>query len=143
MATVNPQNVVVRGRLSFPSFTMQQALDLNERGRAQYKKTADKVRPSFSLVVEQAALDKLITHLVDVLLPWSEAQFAAGEKGGLEPKLITKLKKIIDAGDWEDTPVLGLIKPVQMLAALSQDAALMQVANEVEEKTIQMVDEAK
>jgi len=38
---------------------------------------------------------------------------------------------------------IGLIKPVQMLAALSQDAALVQVANEVEEKTIQMVDEAK
>jgi len=30
-----------------------------------------------------------------------------------------------------------------MLATLSQDAALVQVANEVEEKTIQMVDEAK
>ena len=38
---------------------------------------------------------------------------------------------------------IGLIKPVQMLAALSQDAALVQVANEVEAKTIQMVDEAK
>ena len=38
---------------------------------------------------------------------------------------------------------IGLIKPVQMLTALSQDAALVQVAKEVEEKTIQMVDEAK
>ena len=38
---------------------------------------------------------------------------------------------------------IGLIKPVQMLAALSQDAALMLVAREVEEKTIQMVDETK
>lgn len=38
---------------------------------------------------------------------------------------------------------MGLIKPVQMLSALSQDAALVQVAKEVEEKTIQMVDEAK
>jgi len=38
---------------------------------------------------------------------------------------------------------IGLIKPVQMLAALSQDAALLEVAKEVEEKTIQMVDEAK
>lgn len=38
---------------------------------------------------------------------------------------------------------IGLIKPEQMLAALSQDAALTQVAQEVEEKTIQMVDEAK
>jgi uncharacterized protein (DUF302 family) len=38
---------------------------------------------------------------------------------------------------------IGLIKPVQMLSALSQDAALLQIAKEVEEKTIQMVDEAK
>jgi len=38
---------------------------------------------------------------------------------------------------------IGLIKPVQMLSALSRDAALVQVAKEVEEKTIEMVDEAK
>ncbi|HEX9196017.1 MAG TPA: DUF302 domain-containing protein [Azonexus sp.] len=37
---------------------------------------------------------------------------------------------------------IGLIKPEQMLATLSQDAALLQVAAEVEEKTIRMVDEA-
>lgn len=38
---------------------------------------------------------------------------------------------------------MGLIKPVQMLSALSQDPALLQVAKEVEGATIQMVDEAK
>ena len=38
---------------------------------------------------------------------------------------------------------IGLIKPVQMLAALSQDPVLTQVAKEVEEKTIQIVDAAK
>lgn len=38
---------------------------------------------------------------------------------------------------------IGLIKPKAMLEALSQDAALVQVAQEVEEKTIAMVDEAK
>jgi uncharacterized protein (DUF302 family) len=38
---------------------------------------------------------------------------------------------------------IGLIKPLQMLSALSQDTALFQVAKEVEEKSIQMVDEAK
>lgn len=38
---------------------------------------------------------------------------------------------------------LGLIKPVQMLSALSQDAALLRVAEEVQTATIQMVDEAK
>jgi uncharacterized protein (DUF302 family) len=38
---------------------------------------------------------------------------------------------------------IGLIKPVQMLSALSPDPSLVQVAREVEEKIIQMVDEAK
>ena len=38
---------------------------------------------------------------------------------------------------------IGLIKPVQMLSALSQNPALLQIAQEVEEKTRQMVDEAK
>lgn len=38
---------------------------------------------------------------------------------------------------------IGLIKPAQMLSALSQDAALIDVAREVEKLTIQMVDEAR
>ena len=38
---------------------------------------------------------------------------------------------------------IGLIKPAQMLSTLSGDAGLAQVAKEVEEKTIQMVDDAK
>ena len=33
---------------------------------------------------------------------------------------------------------IGLIKPVQMLSALSQDPTLLQVAKEVEEKSIQV-----
>ena len=38
---------------------------------------------------------------------------------------------------------IGLIKPVQMLSALSQDPALLGIAKDVEDKTIKMVDEAK
>lgn len=38
---------------------------------------------------------------------------------------------------------IGLIKPVAMLSALSKDPALLQVAQEVEDKTMRMVDEAK
>ena len=38
---------------------------------------------------------------------------------------------------------IGLIKPEQMLAGLSQDPGLAQIAKEVEEATIKMVDEAK
>ena len=38
---------------------------------------------------------------------------------------------------------IGLINPVQMLSTLSQDAGIAQVAKEVEEQTIQMVNEAR
>lgn len=38
---------------------------------------------------------------------------------------------------------IGLIKPAEMIASLSQDAALAQVANDVESKTIQMIEEAQ
>ncbi len=38
---------------------------------------------------------------------------------------------------------IGLIKPVRMLSALSQDPSLAQVAKEVEDKTILMVNEAR
>lgn len=38
---------------------------------------------------------------------------------------------------------IGLIRPAQMLSALSREAALAQIAADVEEKTIHMVDEAK
>lgn len=38
---------------------------------------------------------------------------------------------------------LGLIKPADMLASLSQDAALAEVAAQVESSTIKMIDEAK
>ena len=38
---------------------------------------------------------------------------------------------------------IGLIRPADMLSALSEDPALAEVAQEVEAKTIQMIDEAK
>jgi uncharacterized protein (DUF302 family) len=38
---------------------------------------------------------------------------------------------------------IGLIKPAQMLSALSDDVDLVEVANEVEATTVRMVDEAK
>ena len=38
---------------------------------------------------------------------------------------------------------IGLIKPAQMLSALSDDPTLLEIANEVEEKTIQMINNSK
>jgi uncharacterized protein (DUF302 family) len=41
------------------------------------------------------------------------------------------------------TTKIGLIKLAQMLSALSDDPSLIKIANEVEEKTIQMIDNSK
>lgn len=41
------------------------------------------------------------------------------------------------------TTKIGMIKPEQMLNALSDDAGLAEIAREVEEVTIQMIEEAK
>lgn len=38
---------------------------------------------------------------------------------------------------------IGMIKPVPMLAALSQDPSLLKVANEVEDMTRKMIEESK
>ena len=39
--------------------------------------------------------------------------------------------------------MIGMIKPVPMLAALSEDASLVKVAQEVEAKTMEMIEEAR
>jgi len=41
------------------------------------------------------------------------------------------------------TTKIGLIEPAKMLSGLSDDPTLLEVAKEVEEKTIQMIDNAK
>lgn len=41
------------------------------------------------------------------------------------------------------TTRIGLIKPTQMLAALSDDPKLNEIARDVDERTIQMIDNAK
>ena len=42
-----------------------------------------------------------------------------------------------------DKTEIGLIRPADMLASLSEDPTLAEVAHEVEAKTIQMIDDAK
>lgn len=43
----------------------------------------------------------------------------------------------------QDKTRIGMIRPMPMLAALSQDATLVEVAQQVEAKTRQMIDEAR
>ena len=62
---------------------------------------------------------------------------------GLDMRLNMALPCRISVYTEQGQTRIGLIKPAAMLAGLSQDAALLEIANEVEAQTLQMVDEAK
>ena len=62
---------------------------------------------------------------------------------GLDMRLNMALPCRISVYTEQGQTRIGLIKPAEMLAGLSQDPALLQIANEVEAQTVQMVDEAK
>ena len=62
---------------------------------------------------------------------------------GLDMRLNMALPCRISVYTEQGQTRIGLIKPAEMLAGLSQDTALLQIANEVEAQTLQMVDEAR
>lgn len=138
----NPKQVTIRGRLSYPVFDYQQAVQRN--ATSQYKKAdpAD-VTPEFHLLLEKAMLDKLVTHVLDEFLPYCEQQFANGEKrDALDPKQVAKIRTLIEAEDWENQPPYISIKPVpektQELApeALASLKVIGQKATDMEQKAI-------
>src|SRR6478609_1069461 len=101
---VNPKTVTIKGRLSFPHLTYEEAKAQNEKSNFK-KADLAAVAPDFNLLIEQVQLDKLTTHLTDVFIPYVEAQAKAGEKRDvLTPRAIKKIKEMIAAGDWADTP---------------------------------------
>ena len=111
MASQNPKNVTIKGRLSFPRFTHKEAVAANDRSKFK-KPDPNEVAPEFNLLIEQDQLDKLKDHIVNVFLPYVEQQVANKEKrDALNPKLIQKIKDKIDAEDWDGSPFLPM-KPV-------------------------------
>ena len=110
----NPQTVTIRGRLSWPKLTMPEAIKGNEY--SSYPKTADKIAPSFALVVDAAQLEKLVNHITTEFIPWAVTEFdKAGKKPGnnkLDPKDGAKLDKQFAAADWDDQPPYIPVKPL-------------------------------
>ncbi len=111
MASTNPQNVTIKGRLSFPVFTHDEAVKRNAKSKYPKSDPAE-VRPGFDLIVSDGQLAKLLDHLRNVFLPWCEEQGKKGDKSGLTAAQVKKLLKTIDEDDWETETILGLIKGV-------------------------------
>ena len=110
----NPSTVTIYGRLSFPLFTHAEAVAANSSAPKTFRvDDPTKVKTSFNLLLEDAQLDKLVTHIKDVFLPWVLAEHGKGNDRykDFDQKAINKILKVVDY-DWEDQPPFILIKPV-------------------------------
>lgn len=109
-----PNDHVLTGRLSFPAFTMAEALKLNENGKKEYKRTPDQVKSHYNLLVTEAQMTKLLQYVTSEFLPYVEAvgKEKGNEKGGLDKPMLTKLKRMLEAQEWDIDPISGFIKPV-------------------------------
>lgn len=111
MAPKNPKTVTIYGRLSFPNFLYQQAVARN--AKSQYAKDAAEVSPDFNLLVEQAQLDKLTDHVLNVFLPYCLEQSNKKEKrDALTKAEVDRITKLIKSGDFEAQPPYIPIKVV-------------------------------
>lgn len=75
----DPKSITFYGRLSYPTFTAQEAFDQSLRGQYPAKDVAS-TSPSVQLLVPQGQFEKVLTHFIDVFLPYCQKQSEAGEK---------------------------------------------------------------
>lgn len=97
----DPKNITFYGRLSYPTFTAQEAYDRSLKGSYPAKDVAS-AAPDFLLLVNDTQFKKVLDHCVNVFLPYCRAQHEAGEKrDALEPK---EVKQLLDSiqGDLAD-----------------------------------------
>ena len=125
MNAVNPKNVTIYGRLSFPRFTHAEAVAANKKS-SFIAADESTVKPEFNLLIEQGQLDKLRDHLRDVFIPYVEAQYAKGpkEKDALDPKTVKKILQKLTDEDWDGSPIL----PIKTISEKNAESAPEAVA---------------
>lgn len=75
----SPKNVTCYGRLSFPTWTAQEAYDRSQGGKYPAASVAE-AAPNFNLLLEQAQHEKLLNHFEQEFLPYCVSQYKADEK---------------------------------------------------------------
>jgi hypothetical protein len=107
----SPKTITVYGRLSFPTWTAQEAYDRNLKGDYPSKDVAS-AKPDFQLLLHEAQWEKLHKHMTEVFLPYCAEQEAKGEKRDALTQ--AEVQQLIDGlnGDLSaqtfNTPVKGV-----------------------------------
>lgn len=107
----SPKVVTVYGRLSFPTFTAQEAFARSQTGKYPAASPAE-AAPDFQLLLEQSQHDKLMNHIEQVFLPYCVEQEQKGEKRDVlsaaeVKKILVQIKDLTQDQDL-NTP----IKPI-------------------------------
>ena len=114
----NPKNVTIYGRLSFPTFTAQEAYDRSQKGSYPAADVAS-AAPDFMLLVSQGQWEKFKKHATEEFLPYVAERGKAGEKkDALELK---EVKALIDGLDDLDTQIYN--SPAKPVHEKSQELA--------------------
>ena len=118
MASTNPQNVTLYGRLSYPVFNHKDAVARNAKS-AFPKTDPNEVSPEFNILLDQVQLDKFMAHVTDVFLPYCLAQHTAGEKrNALDAAQIKRIMGVLE--DPENQPPYI---PLKLVPEKTQDLA--------------------
>jgi hypothetical protein len=82
----SPKTVTIWGRLSFPTWTAQEAYERSQKGQYPSKDVAS-TSPDFQLLLTSPQWEKFLKHATEVFIPYCVTQHAAGEKrDALDPK---------------------------------------------------------
>jgi len=99
-----PKNLNVNGIMSFPLYTVENINQLQEwRSRKGIPKPRFDDRISLTLLLTQAQHDRVKNYLLETYLPFAATlQAQTDKKKGIDPKLIAKLVKLVEAEDWSE-----------------------------------------
>lgn len=119
----NPKQFTFAGRLSFPSFTAQEAFELSKKGSYPHADAAS-APPHFQLLLNEAQWEKFKAHCINVFLPYCVQQHAKGEKkdalDAKEAKALTDVLEAMGQGPY-NTPVKSI---GEKTAALSPESVV-------------------
>ena len=130
MASNNPSTITIYGRLSFPVFTMAEAVARN--ATSPNPKKDEQVTPEFNLLLEQAQFDKYVKFVKDVFLPYCQKQSEQGEKrNALTEAEVKRILKTVDS-DWTEQPPYISLKPVseKSLALMPNAVAMLKIVGQ-------------
>ena len=122
MPANSKKSVTFYGRLSYPTWTAQEAYERSLKGAYPAKEVAV-AKPDFMLLVTQAQFEKVRDFAVNTFLPYCADQFTHGEKAdALDPADVKKLIESIQ-GDLADQVFNSPFKLVSdKTAALAPEA---------------------